>query len=202
MHHHSKNQFIPSIHSWDTDCSPVTRLATSISDHVNRKNFWSTFNLCEFVSTSKKSGSFIDLFWRYGWLKILQSDWLRTFWPISQQPVFSQTWDLCRNIANNILFHYRTYSVKINDKIFQYIQKALFLAHFPNFVGKKLFLENPALSHTTSYGCLASCQNLEKTKDTIPRKRPDRRKDGWKDGQTLFHRNLPANAGGPIMNIW
>ena len=70
---------------------------------------------------------------------------------------------------------------------------------------KKIFLENPALTHTTSYGFLALCQNLEKTKDTIPRKCPDRWKDrrkngrmeGQKDGQTLFHRTLPANAGGP-----
>ena len=57
------------------------------------------------------------------------------------------------------------------------------------------------LSRTTSYGFLAPCQNLEKTNDTIPRKRPDRMtegwKDGWKDGQTLFHRTLPATAGCP-----
>ena len=47
--------------------------------------------------------------------------------------------------------------------------------HFPNFGGKKIFfLENPALSHTTTYGFLAPCQNLEKTDDTIPRKHPDR----------------------------
>ena len=48
----------------------------------------------------------------------------------------------------------------------------------------KLFLENPARSHTALYEFLASCQNLEKTNDTIPRKRPDRRKDGRTDGRT------------------
>ena len=69
---------------------------------------------------------------------------------------------------------------------------------FPILGAKKFFLENPALSHTTSYGFLASCQNLEKTNDTIPRKRPDRQKDGRTDGQTLCHRTLPANAEGPI----
>ena len=52
---------------------------------------------------------------------------------------------------------------------------------FPILGAKKFFLENPALSHTTSYGFLASCQNLEKTNDTIPRKCPDRQKDEWKD---------------------
>ena len=49
--------------------SPVTRLATPNSDHAHHKTFWSTFNLREFVSTCKKSGYFINLFWRYGWLK-------------------------------------------------------------------------------------------------------------------------------------
>ena len=131
---------------------------------------------------------------------MLQSDWMIIFWPISQELEFSQIWDFCRNKANNIHFHYRTNSVKINGNIFQYIQKVLFLANFPNFWGKKFFLENPALSCTT--GFLVSCQNLEKTNDTIPRKRLDRRaegqKDGRKDRQTLLHRTLPANAGGPI----
>ena len=46
-------------------CS-VTRLATSISGHIELRIFWSPFNLCEFESTCKK---FIDLFWRYGWLE-------------------------------------------------------------------------------------------------------------------------------------
>ena len=97
--------------------------------------------------------------------KILQFDWLRTFWPISQESEFSQISDLCRNTANNIDFHYRTNSVKINDKIFQYTQKkSCFCPIFPNFLGKKKKKnpENPALSHTTSYRFLASCQNLEK----------------------------------------
>ena len=99
------------------------------------------------------------------------------------------------NTANNKNFHYRTNSVKINDKIFQYIQKTLFLAHFPRFFGQKFFsLENPALSRTTSYGFLALRQNLEKTNDTIPRKGPERQKNWRKDRQTLLHRTLPANA--------
>ena len=93
--------------------------------------------------------------------------------------------NLCRNTANNINFHYRTNSVKINDKIFQYIQKTLFLAHFwpifPILWAKNFFLENPALSSTNSYGFLAPCQNLEKTNDTISRKCLDRRKDGRTD---------------------
>ena len=64
----------------------------------------------------------------------------------------------------------------------------MFLAHFwsifPSFGAKIVFLENLAPSRTTSYGFLEPCQDLEKTNNTIPRKRPDRRKDGWKDGRT------------------
>ena len=113
------------------------------------------------------SGDIVDL-------KILQCNWLKTFWPISQEQEFSQIWDLCRN-TTNINFHYRSNSV---------------LAHFPTF-GKIKFLWKIRLSRTTSYGFLATCQELEKTNDTTPRKRPDWRKDG----RSLFHRTLPATAG-------
>ena len=75
-------------------------------------------------------------------------------------------------------------------------KKPCFWPIFPIFGAKKIFLENPALSRTTSYGSLAPCQNLEKVIDTIQRKRPDRRKDGRMDEQTLFYRTLPATAGG------
>ena len=50
---------------------------------------------------------------------ILQPDWSREFWPISQEPEFSQVWDLCKNTANIIKFIYRLNSEKINDSIFQ-----------------------------------------------------------------------------------
>ena len=51
--------------------------------------------------------------------KVLYSNWLRTFWPISQEQKFYQKWDLCRNTLINENFHYRTKSVKISDEIFQ-----------------------------------------------------------------------------------
>ena len=40
-------------------------------------------------------------------LEILQSDWQRTFLPISPGTRFSQAWDLCKNTANNIHLLYR-----------------------------------------------------------------------------------------------
>ena len=60
-------------------------------------------------------------------------------------------------------------------------KKPCFWPIFPIFGAKKIFLENPALSCTTSYGFLAPCQNLEKVNDTIQRKRPDRRTEGQTD---------------------
>ena len=69
-------------------------------------------------------------------------------------------------------------------KFFNIFKKPCFWPIFPIFGAKNFFLENPALSRTTSYGFLASCQNLEKTNDKIPRKHPDRRKDKGMQGQT------------------
>ena len=52
-------------------------------------------------------------------LRILQSDWSRAFWPISQKPRFSEVWDLCKNTADIIKSLYKPNSEKINDSIFQ-----------------------------------------------------------------------------------
>ena len=66
--------------------------------------------------------------------------------------------------------------------------KKLFLVFFwpifPIFGAKKIFLENPALSRTTSYGFLAPCQNLEKVNDIFQRKRLDRRTEGRMERRT------------------
>ena len=123
----------------------------------------------------------------------MQSDWLRTFWPIFQEHLCP---DLCRNTANNINFHYRTNSVKINDQMFQ---KTLFLARFcpilPILGAKNFFAENSAVSRTIWYRFLSAYWNLEKTNDTIPRKGLNRQNYRWKDGQTLFYRAPLAPAG-------
>ena len=110
----------------------MTRLGMLILNHVHSKIFSPSFSLCEIVSTYKKSGYFNDLLWRYGWLK-------------------NSAISLAKNILANInginiflnmglveehsnwhtqQIHYRINSVKIKDQIFQWIQKALFLAHF------------------------------------------------------------------------
>ena len=84
-------------------------------------------------------------------------------------------------------------------KFFNKFKKTYFWPTFPIFGAKKFFPENLALSSTTSYRFLAPCQNLEKTNNKIPRKRPERFRHGRKDGQTLFYTTLLATAGGPNM---
>ena len=55
-----------------------------------------------------------------GDFKILQSDWLRAFWPVCLEPGFSQVCtDLHRNMTKNMNFHYKLNLQKINDEIFQ-----------------------------------------------------------------------------------
>ena len=55
------------------------------------------------------SGEIVDL-------KILQSDWLREFWPIYLEQNLSEIYDL--NSANDISLHYRTTLVEMNYQIF------------------------------------------------------------------------------------
>ena len=85
-------------------------------------------------------------------LKILQSDWLRPFWLVSQQADFSQAQDFCRNIGNNITFHYRSNSGKTNDQMFH--SKDLFFTHFPHS-----FQRSWALACKTPYRFLVPCQS-------------------------------------------
>ena len=61
-------------------------------------------------------------------------------------------------------------------------KKLCFWPSFPIFGAKNIFLENPALSSTTSYEFLAPCQNLEKVNDMIQRKCVDRQMEGWMEG--------------------
>ena len=85
-------------------------------------------------------------------------------------------------------FNYRKNFVKINDQIFQWIQKTLFLVHFWSFfhiLGEKNWL-------------LVPHQNLEKTNHTIPSKHPGRWKDGWRDSTM----NRPYFKGPLWLPLW
>ena len=76
------------------------------------------FNFHEFVSTYKNQSNSSFCSRDTDW-KILQSKWPSQFWPIPQELDFSQRWNLRRNIANNINFHYRPNSEKTHDRLFQ-----------------------------------------------------------------------------------
>ena len=68
-----------------------------------------------------------------------------------------------------------------------------FLVHLPSFGDKKnFFWKSGSVTHNLIL-VSSTMPNLEKTNDTITRKRPDRRKDG----QTLFYRTLLVTVGGP-----
>ena len=111
FNHPANNQLVPSVLSWDTVnvrvqrpdwphsflTMPYQKLLIFVNLYQHAKN--------EAVSLIY-SGEMLDL-------KILQSEWLRAFWPISHEKHFSHIDDLYRNTANNVCFHYRTTSGKI-----------------------------------------------------------------------------------------
>ena len=85
-------------------------------------------------------------------------------------------------------------------KFFNIFKKAHFWPIFPILGAKKMFWKIRLCHAQLHMGSYHHANNLEKTNHTIPRKRLDRRTEGQKDGQTLFHRTLPANDGGPKWN--
>ena len=106
--------------------SPETKLATTIFNHAQPKTFRSTFNFCEFVSTCKKWGCFIDLFWTNGWFKKLAIWMAESILAYSSGITFFPKKDLCRNTANNIKFCYKTNSGKLMTKSFFKFKKPYF----------------------------------------------------------------------------
>ena len=148
------------------------------------------------MSTCKKSGYSIDLFWRYVWLKT-HAIWLaeNILANISGTKNFPNM-GFVLSILNNTNFHYRTNSTKINDHIFQQIQKTVFgpfLVHFPDFWSKKLFFRKfgPVMHNFKWVSC---------TMPKIWRKCRDRQKNGRTDKPYLIGTfRLPQ--GGPISRL-
>ena len=70
--------------------SPETRLVKTIFDHAQPKNFQSTFIFLNLYQHAKNETISLICFDEILDLKILQSDWLRVFWPIFQEQDFSQ----------------------------------------------------------------------------------------------------------------
>ena len=164
---------------------PVTGLTMPIFDYVHPQIFWSTLILCELVSTCKKSGHFIDLLWRYGWLKN-PAFWNKHF------PIYGT------NIFPNMEFlqeHSRQYKFSLQNKFSKNQWPNLsinsknpvfgpFSVHFPKFLGKNIFCWKSASVKHNWIWVSSNVQNLKKKKnDKIPRKCLDRRMDGRKEGQ-------------------
>ena len=138
-----KNHFIPSIHSWEKDNFRVLRPDwPRLFFTIPNQNCFDQPLIYANLYNHAKNQAYVDLFWWYGWLKILQSDWLRTFWPKSQEQNFSHIWDLSRNNANSLNFHYRTNSVKIFNKF----KDPCFWPIFGSF-SQKLFFQKFWLCH-------------------------------------------------------
>ena len=84
-----KNQLIPSVHSWDTvnfrvrDQIGYTQFLPSPTKTFSIKFqiLWICINMQKMRLSSICSGEIVDL-------NSLQSDWLRAFWPISQEQDF------------------------------------------------------------------------------------------------------------------
>ena len=74
-------------------------------------------------------------------LKILQSEWLRAFWIIPQEPDSFQICHFYRNIENNINFYYRPNAEKLMNNIFNNFKKKHFLTYFGLVFGKNFFFQ-------------------------------------------------------------
>ena len=121
-----------------------------------------------------------------------------TFLAITWEPDFSQACSFRRMLMNHKNFHFTQIPDKTNDVIFLKSPKTMFLGHFlPFFVifAQWGFFQKIRLCHTYM-GSQHHAKFQKKTNEPISRKLI--RTDGRTDGQTLFHRTLPAEAGGPI----
>ena len=62
---------------------------------------------------------------------MVQSNWPRAFWPISQEPYFSQIWDLRRNTVNSIKFQFSK-KVQLCKKSYKSFNNVDFSIHTTN----------------------------------------------------------------------
>ena len=99
--------------------------------------------------------------------------------------------ELWRSKANNINFHYRTKSVKINEQIFLWIQKPYFWPIFQTVGANKVFSKN---SSSVTHNFIRVSSTMQKLREIwwSNFKKTSGQTTGWKDKQTLFHRILPA----------
>ena len=90
----------------------------------NQKMFNQLLIFVNFILLAKNEAVSSIFYGEIFHLKILQSDWLRGFWPISQEQDLFQIKDFSMNIANNKNFR------KLMTKFFFKFTKTLFLTYF------------------------------------------------------------------------
>ena len=94
LYQHAKNQLVRLVLSWDTILDSRDQISHTHFDQPHQKLFNPLLTLVNLYQHAKNeavssicSGEMLDL-------KILQSEWLRAFWPISQEQHFPQMEDL------------------------------------------------------------------------------------------------------------
>ena len=132
--------------------------------------------------------------------KSCNPDWPRALWAISQEPEFSQIWNLFKHTA---IITIQTFIIDQIDKKLKnweketklsYTFKGLFknLAYFLHFGGKTLFSKNQALPYTKQHWPLMPCWDPEKTKSQL-------QENFQTEGRTdLIHMTLLVIARGSI----
>ena len=158
LHHHTKSQFIPSIHSWDTANFGVPWPDWTHPSQIFLINFlfmWICINMQKIrlfhwfvlkIRLIKKSYNLID--WEH-------------FGPYLRNQNFPK-YVICAGTKQIIsIFIIKQILQKLTIKFFNILKKPRFWPIFPIF-GAKIFFWKIRLCHAKPHGFLASWQNLEK----------------------------------------
>lgn len=94
--------------------------------------------------------------------RILRSDWMRAFWPVTCQTNFSQLQILYRKTKNFKVFQFRLLPAKSNEKKYENLRK-LYFEPFLSILGQTtICLGNPSLSLFSVSRSLSLRNNSEK----------------------------------------
>ena len=123
---------------------------------------------------------------------------MTAFWSITRKPKICQVWDWWWNINNNIIFHFRSFQRKTNDKMFQKNPiLGPFWTLFAQIWAKMNFPKKGALlcQHLNTPIIYYHAKNLEKLMSYSWEKyrtegRTDRLTERWTDIQRWFYRTL------------
>ena len=114
------------------------------------------------------------LSWNITFSRTLQFNWLKAFWSITREPEFCEIWVWCWSMNNNTSFHFRLFSEKTNDKIFQKIKKSPSLGTFWALFAKTWTKMRSVNSVSFGFSIFQLSTTMQKksgkTNDPFPRK--------------------------------